>query len=78
MTRVYTQDLLKALENRDGFTTIESPSELKQGSRIVFTCSCGKRGDKTFRCINIKGGGFCTECVKIGRASCRERVSSPV
>ena len=51
MTKVYTQQFLETLEKRDGFKTLESPSELNQQSRIVFTCSCGKRGDKIFRCI---------------------------
>ena len=62
--RIFNEDYLIELLERDGAVHLDSPTTLHGGITIHFECQCTTIVHKLFRDIAYYGGAFCKECVK--------------
>ena len=62
--KIFNEDYLLELLNRDGAIHLDSPATLNGGITIHFECRCTSDVQKLFRDIAYYGGAFCKECVK--------------
>ncbi len=62
--KIFNEDYLIELLDRDGAVHLDSPTTLNSGMTIHFECRCRSTVQKLFRDIAYYGGAFCKECVK--------------
>lgn len=60
--RVFDEQYLITLLQRDGATILATPEKLHGGASIQYRCSCSEEITKLFRDIAYYGGAFCKNC----------------